>query len=236
MKTIKSLFILCLLSFGAYAQQNAKSLKVKLYNQSSYIKNESSYKANGILNFRTEKSSQIISPKFAIAYTNNAGNTHEIEINKFTIGLNNTEDRDSDSSNYNVIAGAETNIIDFSFRYEFTPHSKKDKLNNKGTFSVSYGVQPYFNYSNINPAISTVFPETLTNIGFLGYIAPRYMYQFSDKLYLDINIPFNLIETNYNAIVIDDPTKSKTERRTSSLNFNMLPMNYNLRIGLAYRI
>jgi hypothetical protein len=236
MKIIKSLLVLCLLSFGAFAQQNTSTIKIKLYNQSSFVKNERNYRAATNINLKTEKKINIFSPKFAIAYTAKNGNTHELEINRFELNFNSEKDEPLDSLNSNIVGGQEVNNLNFSFRYEYTPASKKSRQNKKSMFSVSYGVQPYVYNRKTIPLITTNFPESNTQIGASGYIAPRFTYQLSEKLFFDVNLPFNLIDFNFTAIEIEDPTKIKSQRNTYSTNFNTLPMNYNLRIGLAYRI
>ncbi len=236
MKTIKLLFILCLTYTVSTAQENQGRFKVKLYNQSSFSKNENSYTVNNTLFIDTEKDITILSPKFAIAYTSKNGNTHEVELNRFELNFNSQKNESADTPNNILLSGQESTNLNLSLRYEYTPASKKSKLNSKGNFSVSYGVQPYLYNRKNNPLISTIFPESNTRIGASGYIAPRYTYQFSEKLFFDINIPFNLLDANLTADVVSDPTKSKSENTRVSLNSRLLPMNYNLRIGLAYRI
>ena len=236
MKIVKSLFILCLLSFGAYAQQNTNTIKIKLYNQSSFVKNESNYSAANKYYLKTEKEINILSPTLAVAYTAKNGNTHELELNRFDLSFNSEKDELLDTINSNIIGGQEISSFNFSFRYEYTPATKKSRLNKKGVFSVSYGLQPFVYNKKTIPLITTNFPDSYTQIGASGYIAPRFIYQLSEKLFFDVNLPFNLIDFNFTATEIEDPTKSKSQRNTYSTNFNMLPMNYNLRIGLAYRI
>ncbi len=236
MKTIKSLFILCLLSIVANAQQNISTLKLKIYNQSSFVKNESNYWDIKNIFLKSEKEITILTPTFAIAYTAKNGNTHELELNKFNLYFNSVKDEQMDTLNSNIVGGQEISNFNLSFRYEYTPSSKKSKLNKKGTFSVGYGVQPYIYNTKTIPLITTNFPESKTQIGGSGYIAPRFTYQVSEKLYFDINLPFNLIDVNFTNTTIDDPTKNKSERTIYNTDFRMLPMNYNLRIGLAYRI
>ncbi len=236
MKTIKSLFFLCLLCFGASAQQNISTLKLKIYNQSSFIKNESNYSDARRIFLKSEKETTILTPTFAIAYTAKNGNTHELELNRFDLSFISEKDELLDTINSNIVNGQEISSFNLSFRYEYTPSSKKSKLNKKGTFSVSYGLQPYIYNTKTIPLITTNFPESKTQIGASGYIAPRFTYQLSEKLYFDINLPFNLIDVNFTNTTIDNPTKNKSERTVNNTDFNMLPMNYNLRIGLAYRI
>jgi len=236
MKTIKSLFFLCLLCFGASAQQNISTLKLKIYNQSSFIKNESNYWDAKRIFLKSEKETTILRPTFAIAYTAKNGNTHELELNRFDLSFISEKDVLLDTINSNIVNGQEISSFNLSFRYEYTPSSKKRKLNKKGTFSVGYGVQPYIFNTKTIPLIATNFPESYTQIGASGYIAPRFIYQLSEKLYFDINLPFNLIDVNFTNTTIDNPTKNKSERTIYNTDFNMLPMNYNLRIGLAYRI
>lgn len=236
MKKIILLVVLCFITYNTFAQQNPKTLKVKLYNQSSFVKNKSNYSAANNYYLKSEKETNILSPTFAIAYTANNGNTHEIELNKFAFYFNSETDELLDTINSNIVGGQEISNFNLSFRYEYTPSSKKSKLNKKGTFSVGYGLQPYIYHTKTAPLITTNFPVSKTQIGGSGYIAPRFTYQVSEKLYFDINIPFNLIDVNFTNTKIDDPTKNKSERTVHNTEFNMLPMNYNLRIGLAYRI
>lgn len=234
MKKILSLIAIFLFSTIAIAQQNEKGLTFKLYNQSSIIKTKNDYVNNGVTFYRYQHQKQFLSPKFAIAYTTDKGSMHELELNSFDLTLNELEDRDSDTSSYTIVDGAETNSMNLSFRYEYTAAKKTSKLNKKSNFSVSYGAQPFLYAKKTSPKISTNFPESSLMIGALWYIAPRYSYQFSDHLSLDINIPFQLIETSYTAISIDNPLSA--ERTKSTINFSMLPMNYQLRVGLAYKI
>jgi hypothetical protein len=236
MKNIKAFIVLFLLSCTVFAQENRSFFKVKLYNQSSFLKNENNYQIAQNRFLETDKSIDILSPKFAIAYTNKNGNTHEVELNRLELNFNNYKNESVDSPSNLLLGGQETTNFNLSLRYEYTPISKKSKLNSKGTFSVSYGAQPYIYNNKTNNLISTIFPESNTMIGSSGYIAPRFTYQFSEKLFFDINLPFNLIDVNFTAKIIEDPTKTKSERTSYSSNFSMLPMNYNLRIGLAYRI
>jgi hypothetical protein len=224
------------ISLNLHAQQNQNTITIKLYNQSSFQKNNSNYSIGNNLISKTEKTTTFLSPKFAIAHTTKNGNTHEIELNRLELSFNSEKDELLDTLNSTIIGGQEISNFNFSFRYEYTPATKKSRLNKYGTFSVGCGMQPYlFNLKTIS-LISTNYPESNTMIGVSGYIAPRYTYKLSEKLYFDINLPFILIDFNVIARKIDDPTKTKSERKTISENFELLPMNYNLRIGLAYRI
>jgi hypothetical protein len=119
----------------SYAQENQGFFKLKIYNQSSFVKNESNYEASQNKFLNTEKEIGILSPKFAIAYTAKNGNTHELELNRFELNFNSQKNESVDSPNNILISGQESTNLNLSLRYEYTPASKKSKLNNKGTFT-----------------------------------------------------------------------------------------------------
>lgn len=235
MKYLPFTLFACLCTSSVFAQENKEAqFFIKLYNQVSYYQyGTSRLQSNFRYYNKTTKNFKIINPNFAIQYKSSKGNFHEFELTEFSYKFN--EYKETDTSYINIVDGSKKTDYNFSFRYEYTP-GKIIALNKKLDLSVGYGIQPYLTKTSIKPYVSLYFPESEQLIGSAIYIAPRLSYRINDKFNFEINIPLNLLDIYYNSIEINNPIFSENQRKLTSINFDGLPVQFNFRFGIVYKI
>lgn len=236
MKKIALLITSCIIFSSIYSQDTPKTIRLKLYNQSSFTKQEATNTIGNIEYKKTTELTDLISPTFAVEFSNNKGRTHEIEISKLELNKKSNVNKITDSIMYVNPSDAELISTQLYIRYEYTSSRKKINPKSKGTLCLSYGAQPYFSRVKNQYYISTIYPESYTNIGLYAYLCPRYNFEFNDRFSVDLNIPIYLVEVNHNIMKIEDPTKSNEDRKSNKSAVSLLPNNYYLRFGLVYKI
>lgn len=235
MKSLLITLFACHCTILVYSQEKTGAQYfIKIYNQVSYYQyGTSRLQSNFKFYFQTTKNYKLINPNFAIQYKSGNGNYHEIEFTDFAINIQQFKERDT--SYTNIVDGALKQDYDISFRYEYTP-KRSIYLNKNLKLNVGYGFHPYFTKTSIVPYVSFDFPESEQFIGGAFFIAPRLTYVINKKFNFDINIPLNLLDVYYCTIEINNPSFSANQRKMTSINFDGLPVQFNLRFGLAYKI
>jgi hypothetical protein len=235
MKSTLITLLACLCTLEVYSQEKTEPyFFIKLYNQISYYQyGTSRLQSNYQFYHRNTKNYKLLNPNFAIQYKSENGNSHEFEFTDLILNIH--QFKETDSSYTNIVDGTEKIDYAISFRYEYSPN-RSINLNKNLKLNVGYGIQPYFTKTSIKPYVSLYFPESEQFIGCAFFIAPRLTYMINKKFNFDINIPLNLLDVYYCTIEINNPLFSNNQSKMTSINFDGLPVQFNLRMGLTYKI
>jgi len=227
MKQQLTVFCLLFLLQNGFAQEEGSSKKysLKVYNITSYEKNSDRYNESTEMN--------IIKPSFAFQWKTTNRVYQEIEL--MNLHVSNKQNRGK-----NVIAGGvlynhKYFKTDIALRYEVIyALSKSD--NKKWMPAIGLGINPYFLQEISNPVVSYAFKTSLTNTGAGIYIIPRMVYNISERVYLDINIPVLVTENNFEISKVENPGFTREQQRTTTFTSTQFPSFYSGRIGLGIRI
>ena len=233
MKLLVTGFLSFVAVFG-FAQNEDLAYKsaIKLYNLSSYSKNHTNYDpqliASEVENF------SLFHPVLSYQRRTNSNRFHEFSIVDIGLNIDNAKLFTTDSlGNPNwVLEGDQTVSTKLMLGYEYIlPLSK----NNEGRFvpTLGLGVNPFFSSRNYTPAIASEFPQQIVSFGAHFYLAPRIMYHFNKKLFLDVNIPVHVIHYSTTLQKNDDPSQYNTSANMT--DFRTFPVYFQFRAGLGYK-
>lgn len=211
---------------------------IKLYNESSFSdsKIQLGTKPNPQNNlFREWKKTNILKPTIAVSWRNKKSNFHEIELNRFNIDVDNSQDVVYQNGQRIVYKGGRTVNTNFSVRYEYIVQFGKKK-NNRLVPALGFAINPYYARENSQPYISTLFPTMILETGFRTYVVPRATYYFSRKFFIDVNVPLAFANFSIQYQNIKNPALSPTAQKYEVINFELLPKILSARIGIGMKI
>lgn len=237
MKQLTIILLLSIAGFFSYAQNKNIGAKytVKLYNLSSWQKQEQPYFQGIYSGVTTQKEFKPFSPTVAFRIKNARNDFHEIELTKFEVG---SEDFLSTLDQSGVIipmAGGKTNTTVIAIRYEYTLNFNKRK-NSKLMPAIGLALMPYYQRTHFTPVLATEFPATKTQIGAKGFLIPRLNYAISSRLFLDVNVPFCVTDMYVEIKNAQNPTLTQQEQKNDTGNFDGLPQFYSFRVGVGLNI
>jgi len=176
------------------------------------------------------------SPAFTIGKEN--GNFHEFELSRFLI--NHEQEKTIityDSLNRKELVSGERNTkLFFALRYEYNIALRKVAAEAKLQPYIGFSFRPYFERSMFTPLISSQFPTRENQLGVNFSIVPRINYNLKGNWYLDLNVPLQLTETNVNSLIRENPALPGEQRKTTTINFETLPLHLFLRFGVGLRL
>lgn len=237
MKQLTIVLLLSIAGFFSYAQNKNINARyaVKLYNLSSWQKQEQPYFQGIYSGVTTQKEFKPFNPTVAFRIKNARNNFHEIELTEFKVG---SEDFLStlDQSGVTIpMAGGKTNTTAIAIRYEYTLNFNKRK-NSKLMPAIGLALMPYYQRTNFTPVLATEFPAIKTQIGAKGFLIPRLNYAISSRLFLDVNVPFCVTDMYAEIKNAKNPILTQQEQKNDTGNFDGVPQFYSFRVGVGLNI
>jgi outer membrane protein W len=238
-KLIGLTLMVILLASTAPAQENQKTKTLKLYSNFGLTTSENSIFSEGlqVTTVTTNRDYDIGYMSPALAFVKQHGNFHEIELSRFKI--NNKYD---ETTLYEVngatttISGQYITNILIALRYEYDIMFLKKKETLKLRPYLGFGVNPYFLNSIINPIVATNYPTRQNDFGASISIIPRLNYNITERWFLDLNIPINVTELAVSSQKTYNPLIREEDQRTTNINYEILPSNFLIRIGIGIKI
>lgn len=227
MKQQLAVFCLLISLNNGFAQEDGSTKKysLKVYNLMSY--------ENTGGEFHESTEFNIIKPSFAFQWKTKKMIYHEIELINFQVNKHHHSDKDMQTGNVNY--DYKFFKTDVSLRYELIFSLNKTE-GKKLMPAIGIGINPYFFQVKSTPLTPNTFNNTITYTGAGLYLIPRLVYNISEKLYLDFNIPVMLSNNNIEINKVENPSFNINQRRTTTSNSNQFPAYYSGRIGLGVRI
>jgi hypothetical protein len=96
------------------------------------------------------------------------------------------------------------------------------------------GVMPYVQYSHFKPMIETRFPTSNTTVGLRGTLNPHVMWLPTSRLFVDMGLSIGFFDLSLNKAY--DGSPAHIDRRTSSINWNMLDGSNGVKVGVGVKI
>ena len=233
--------LLILLSFNALFAQEEGETSIKIYTNARFtLTTLSRYEPveDGIIFLEDIRKVDIgyFSPALSISRSNNT--FHEIEFSRAMINqtFKYYSVWDSISKKATVVNGSKRTVSMVALRYEYMTRLFKKGEGNLKTF-FGYSLHPYYLSAQDNPGASTHFPEKHREAGVDVALVPRLTYEISERLYLDLNIPFVIVNGVFISKKIDDPALPDKLRTTSYFTFDSFTGDQmHFRLGMGLRI
>jgi len=120
--------------------------------------------------------------------------------------------------------------LTFSFSYIFKDNSKKFRP------YLGVGTGFFFKYQDYMPNIAIHFPRIFTKYSFRAFLNIGFKYKIYNRLFLNFQIPFNILDYNILYDKILNPTIDINDRTVKYDTFSFLPSLYLLKIGIGFKI
>lgn len=180
--------------------------------------------------FNSIQSNQIFHPTIGFRWSSNGKWKHEVEISQLFHNK-------SEPSSKNLITSKPTQDYGiqkdhhYAFRYEASYSLfEKKKIQ---TF-IGGGVLPYFQRNSFNPLARNSFPKSWNEIGAIFHITPRITYYLHPRIFMDVNIPINILNLAYTSSFIRNPAIPVKEQMQSDVHSHFMPNLFTGRVGLGF--
>ncbi|TVQ13909.1 MAG: hypothetical protein EA361_09045 [Bacteroidetes bacterium] len=180
---------------------------------------------------------RIFHPTFALQWKTKADNYQEIEITFLEINSNELRQIDVlylDNAYKKFFGGIKVTTTHLSLRYEYIYRFTK-AVDRRFDFSLGAGINPYFFNISEDPVISNQFPTHERNMGAFFHVVPRIQFNLSNKLYMDLNVPFCLFYYNHRRMEREDPQLTEELKILTFTDNTLLPEVYSVRVGVGFR-
>ncbi|MCB0733179.1 MAG: hypothetical protein H6608_05045 [Flavobacteriales bacterium] len=174
----------------------------------------------------------------SLAYTREApsGAIHEFELSRLSFWNRDNQVVVQDSLFLPMtISGANVRGVYAAARYEYMQELHKTDENRKTKIYLGGSAQPFFYRNVVRPLNSQSFPTTDISAGIKLALIPRVTQNLTDKLFLDVNIPIQMVTTDVTHNRVENPSFTASQQSISTINF-MMDMKYMLRAGIGYRL
>lgn len=242
---MKNLMIACIATIfvkGVVAQNPNTDyrLGIKVYNLARYEETERSEAKNpGSHNslLYKKKTLNILHPTIAVQWRSKKNNFHEIEIVdlKWEKTGSTTQIRDDSTNVSTKVYGENVTETSIAARYEFTLVFNKKK-ERKLVPSLGFAISPYYKSYRLAPELSSSLPEFDYYVGIRTFVTPRITYFIKQKLFIDLNIPVCISQSEFSEEWKDNPSIPVAERKIFSFDANEFPKTFSARIGLGIKL
>lgn len=222
-----------------------KKISLKLYTNVLYETIESSIYYNPFTLITTNKDFSLnITP--AIRFENKKGNMHEIELNHIEFSNNDRETiilYDTTTIPINVkfpyiISEQRTTTFGLIIRYEYDYVFLKNKGNKIKPY-IGASIKPFYDITATSYPKGTggyPYPSKHQNIGAVFSLISGANWNISERVYFNINIPYDIIITTLKTTKIDNPALPESIRKLSTIDLHFFPKRFQLRFGFGVKI
>jgi hypothetical protein len=210
---------------------------IKVYNMASYEEHTISMIQGPFSNKYVRYDLQLFHPTIAVEWKTKKNNFHEIELTSFTVGQVETiAQLTTDSSGIvHALNGNNLSSTFISLRYEYILNFCKSK-DKKLVPSMGFGINPYFRQDNLEPQVSSFYPESVRYIGARTYLIPRLTYYPNSKLFIDVNIPLCVFDAYSVVDKEQNPAIPENLRTITEFNYEEFSKIFSARIGVGIKI
>jgi len=157
------------------------------------------------------------------------GNFQELEISSidFSSEQKYYSQNTGDPFNYKINTSSVQLRYEYAFCFGGADHKIVPYL---GIF-----LSPHFARVKYKPLLSPPFPAVTHNTGVKSGIIPRVQWNIREKWFLDLNLPFTLIQAEQSAIIVRNPSYTLKQQKSSQFDLNGV-MNVSVRLGIGVRL
>lgn len=206
-------------SFQAKVYQNTDYFNVSYYNSQT-----NSTRNTNELNFSR------ISLAFAINTNKNFIHEMEIIIPELSKSINKVKlPLDYSFQDDGTRVGT---ISTFSLRYEISKIVSNPSK--KFRFNLGLGINPYFTETEYEPEVSNAYYGNTKLLGASFNIIPRINCNFTDKILIDLNIPFKLYDLQNEETSDNNPSLPIRQQTSNEFTNTFFEDAYTIRLGVSY--
>jgi hypothetical protein len=204
----------------------------KTYLETSYDAKETIIKQGG-RTFSNQSKYFKIYPSIAFTKINAKGRLFEMSFAlQDLVHQDDLTENSIDSLNVRLPSrGAETFFLAIGSRFEWAWQVKNM---GESQFYLGISTNPVFSYENVVPYTTASFPSYHYDLATGFSVVPRWCWQLTDKLLIDINLPLTFGEIDLNYSYTGDPTLPTFSREKTELKASFV-LKPQLRIGFGLR-
>lgn len=248
-------FFISFLAFNTatYAQTAKKETPQYRYAFKGYLRlfyeNKSKTTTDFLGNILVEKERNIaILPTIAFSKYRANGQFFELSLTNFNFSHQNSEATREfffaiDSAG-NVIPfnsgqipsrGAEIVTNHLGLRFEWNMPVFYNKNSSFRPF-LGLAFDPSVFYQSTIPFTSAAFPTRVFELSNTVTVVPRLTYAVSERLFIDVNVPFSLVNFSFDYQQTDNPILPTFARETTAFNARLLSNTWTFHLGLGYKL
>lgn len=228
--------LLCLVQSPLFAQKTPKTYNFKAYLElSPTIINEK--QRTDTSDFSQEQFSMGTAPRFAFEIMRENKRFWQFRLGSFYVGHNNTKlDKiDPVQQATFVGTGAKTTSISGAIVTEYGVPIKYN-ADKKQNFWLSIALNEYASGYRVIPFTTAQFPFSEINIGTRIGLIPRWQRQISEKISLEINLPYFFGDAYYEFRHFENPILPRFAQKVRSFEFDWTPRDLNIMLGMSIKI
>lgn len=233
LRTITLLFVAMSLQYQAFGQEEKNTqYQFKVYSNFEYKLS----KLEDVFNSDTYESRSLhfghITPSFVISKPRMS---HEIGISRLHIGQNSDRKEETLSDGSVIVEeGVKRTQFYLNIRYEYALNLVKIKK--KHQLSIAASAEPYIQFDKSVPRTSVSFPNKFTAFGSKLHLIPRATFSLSDRLFLDVNAPIEIMDVYRLRNYTDNPTFTESQREYTDTRSEFLDSVLRFRVGLGFNL
>lgn len=241
MNRVQLTIALLLLAFAAKGQESAPrhARALKIYNLTDWERYSHSDDGGDTSFLRTTESGlRIFHPTIAYRWEQRKGRFHEVELIDFRFSSREKSVRPltpHTGVTASATAGEQIMQAALSVRYEYQTYIRH-KEDRPWQISLGLGINPYYFLHLLQPLVTTHFPERVHTAGMRLHAVPRFTWHLSERLFLDVNLPFCIAELRFQHRYDETPTIPIDERGSLLSEFNTFPALFSGRIGVGFKL
>jgi hypothetical protein len=132
---------------------------------------------------------------------------------------------------FNDREGVKKLVSTYSFRYEL---SKLFKPTSTISFGSGIGANPYFTKTEYEPTNPNAIYSNSKIFGFSLNLIPRINFKVSERIQLDLNIPFKLYDFRFEDVSNRNPAIPVRQQRNTNLSHVFAAPSFTMRFGVAF--
>ncbi len=221
-------------SFHISAQETSRPMAVKLYSNFSFGTSESSTSSTYSY---TTKSSEFGHFSPAISLYSLKGNFQEVEISRIQLKNYKTEEKytDSNGMTQKLSGGYESYSTYISLRYEYSWQLFKKRVDTKIQSYIGLSASPYLGLMSMEWKSASMYPTRNNVVGSTIAIVPRAVFNFSEKFFMDVNTPLNIVDFSREGSKVSNPALPIEQQKSVKTNFSNGVLGVQVRAGIGYR-
>ncbi len=228
---MKNYLLLSSLLLFAISSSAQRSFQVKVYQNTDYF--DVSYYNSQTNSSRNSNELNFSRISLAFAINTRKNFVHEIEIIIPELS----------KSIYNVKLPLDYSFQDdgprvgtistYSFRYELS--KVLSNPSKKFRFNLGLAINPYFTDTEYEPENSIAYYKSNTKLFGVSFnIVPRINYNITDRILIDLNIPFKLYDLQNKETRINNPALPIRQQTSSEFTNVFFEDVYTIRLGVSY--
>lgn len=225
MKIIINLLFLISISSITFGQK-----AIKLNAHSQYKSYDNSYARDSIFFEDTESKLSII-PGVTFSKYTAKDNFYEFGLSRLYFNVEDNLKVTNAPTYVSIDGGAKTTTFNIGFRYDYNYILSKNGSSFLAYFGLSSSIA--YDIETNEPKITSSYKRNWSTIRSNFGIVPRLIWKLNSLVFIDLNIPINIIQVEYTHQRIHNPSLPLEQQKNGELETTLFPKNYEVRLGVG---